>query len=506
MATKSLPQIDGNPYDFVSFPASNCKFYRGQRILNITVEGVTAEYLTPEALEFLEYVEELIAQKANRGKQMGRIFISAGHDLRDPGATALGTTESLEMRKTRDLIVQELKKLGIEYLSVPDTLSLSQTIRWINANSLPGDVALEIHGNAFNGNVRGAEIFYIATNFQRRQDAQLMLDSLLDAVPELSSRGAKADTSSQYRSGLGFCRQVAVASLLMELCFIDNRQDLDLLQRKRDQFAKGIAKGLIEWSGQAPKYPEYPVINIRIKDSDYLEKGILVNSNSFIPADLAELLGFKITDKEEIRQISYGGIVYFKAVDLQQFNVAVSWENSTRTVILNTITHTEVEALDQIMRDGIATETELKTLLDEINPEALQQFSDLPKLYIEEADIENVNHDVAFCQMCLETNYLRFGGRVKPEQNNFCGLGAIDGNANGASFSDRRTGVKAHIEHLKAYASTDLIVQQPIVDPRFKYVPRGVAPSVYDLARRWNPDPEYGEKIMMLIKRLHGVF
>ncbi|NEQ85904.1 MAG: glucosaminidase domain-containing protein, partial [Moorea sp. SIO2I5] len=155
---------------------------------------------------------------------------------------------------------------------------------------------------------------------------------------------------------------------------------------------------------------------------------------------------------------------------------------------------------------GNATESQLKSFLEKNNQDGLKQFPDLPRLYIEEAENEGVNHDVAFCQMCLETDYLRFGGKVKPEQNNFCGLGTVDASAAGATFPDPKTGVKAHIEHLKAYASTDMINQLPIVDPRFDYVPRGVAPSVYDLGRRWNPDLEYGNQIMVFIKQLYGVF
>lgn len=59
---------------------------------------------------------------------MGRIFISAGHYLSDPGAVAFGTTEAKEMMLTRDLIVQELKAQGVEFFSVPDDLSLPGTI------------------------------------------------------------------------------------------------------------------------------------------------------------------------------------------------------------------------------------------------------------------------------------------------------------------------------------------------------------------------------------------
>ncbi|MFB2933843.1 N-acetylmuramoyl-L-alanine amidase [Aerosakkonemataceae cyanobacterium BLCC-F154] len=441
---------------------------------------------------------------------MGRIFISAGHDLSDPGAVAFGTTEAKEMMLTRDLIVKELEAQRVEFYSVPDDLSLKRTIEWINSKAKKGDVALELHGNAFNGSARGTEAFYIAGNERRKQDAELILKALLAEVPELNlrgrvlSRGAKTDTTTPH-GRLAFCRQVAVASILIELCFVDNREDLSLLQNHRDRFAKAIAKALIEWSGQKGQTPEVTQvspINIRINNYEYEEKGILVNGNSFIPIDLVEQLEIPLVNHPEVRQIRYGGIVYVKAVDLQPFNVSVGWDSGTRTVILNRKGNGELE---EIMGFGNASEVQLNTFLESQNEEALARFPLLPKVYIEEAQIEGVNYDIAFCQMCLETNFLRFGGQVKPEQNNFCGLGAVDGGAAGAFFPDMRTGIKAHIQHLKAYASTDPINKMPIVDPRFHLVRRGIAPLVKGLTGRWASDRLYDQKIMALVRRLHGI-
>jgi len=43
-------------------------------------------------------------------------------------------------------------------------------------------------------------------------------------------------------------------------------------------------------------------------------------------------------------------------------------------------------------------------------------------LYIEECAFEEVNSDVAYVQMCLETGFLSFQGLVNEEMNNICGL------------------------------------------------------------------------------------
>jgi hypothetical protein len=357
-------------------------------------------------------------------------------------------------------------------------------------------------------------VYYIDGNEERKQHAQLLLEALLKKVPELRlpgrplSRGAKPDTLSA-KNQLPFCREVAASSVIFNLCFLDNPEDLKLLQNHRDRFAQGLADGLIQWSGQTAKPGQpsthFQPINIKIQNRDHEEKGILVNGNSFIPADLVESLGVNVAAASDIRQISYGNVVYLKAVDLQQFNISVGWDSETKTVLMSTAPQTDLDEADKIIWFGNASENDLKTFLSSNNEEALKEFPDLAKIYIEEAEKEDVNHDIAFCQMCLTTNFLRFGDQLKPEQNNFGGLGAVNSDPAGASFPDVRTGVKAHIQHLKAYATTAPIQHQPIVSPRFQFVSRGIAPSVYDLSRRWSPDPEYGNKIMALVRRLNGV-
>jgi hypothetical protein len=127
----------------------------------------------------------------------------------------------------------------------------------------------------------------------------------------------------------------------------------------------------------------------------------------------------------------------------------------------------------------------------------------LAGFYVEEAGIEGVNHDVAFAQMCLETGFLRFGNLVTPDMNNFCGLGAMDAAHPGERFPDPRTGVRAHIQHLKGYA-TDAPLKQELVDPRYKWIlPKGKAPTIAGLAGTWATDPDYAAKISGILTRLY---
>lgn len=122
-------------------------------------------------------------------------------------------------------------------------------------------------------------------------------------------------------------------------------------------------------------------------------------------------------------------------------------------------------------------------------------------LYDEEAEFEGVNPDLAFVQMLLETSFLRFGGQVKPGQNNFSGIGAIDGGEKGLSFPSPRVGVRAQVQHLKYYA-TNLPLAGPSVNPRLTLVRRASATTAWELAQSWASDPEYGKKLMALMARM----
>jgi hypothetical protein len=159
---------------------------------------------------------------------------------------------------------------------------------------------------------------------------------------------------------------------------------------------------------------------------------------------------------------------------------------------------------EYIMGTGVMNAERLRAFLVSSNPDADPVFvQELVGMYIEEASIENVNHDVAFSQMCLETGFLKYGNLVTPDMNNFCGLGSIDAEHIGERFPDPRTGVRAHIQHLKAYG-TDEPLKQELVDPRYKWVtPKGKAPDIMGLAGKWAIDPQYGEKITLLLRRLY---
>lgn len=168
--------------------------------------------------------------------------------------------------------------------------------------------------------------------------------------------------------------------------------------------------------------------------------------------------------------------------------------------ILNYFGVSDTVSKVRIMGKAEVSAEKLKAFLKSKNATVAQEYVDLIDVFLEEGVVEGVRGDIAACQAFKETGYFRFGGDVLPEQNNFAGIGAVGGGSKGAYFATPREGVRAQIQHLKAYASKEPLANK-CVDPRFDLVVRGVAPCVTDLNGRWAvPGTTYGEDILKLLE------
>ena len=108
-----------------------------------------------------------------------------------------------------------------------------------------------------------------------------------------------------------------------------------------------------------------------------------------------------------------------------------------------------------------ATAAQMRAYIAAINPSA----PDIAALYIEEGAAEDIRGDVAFAQSCLETgNFKYVGSAVTPDQFNYCGMGVTSTGMKGNSFNSAAEGIRAQIQHLKAYANNEPL-KRDLVDP-----------------------------------------
>lgn len=130
---------------------------------------------------------------------------------------------------------------------------------------------------------------------------------------------------------------------------------------------------------------------------------------------------------------------------------------------------------------------------------------DLIRLFLEEGGKERVRGDLAFIQGVLETGWFTYrGSKVPPDSNNFAGVNACDSCPSGSRFPDARTGVRAQVQLLKAYATprqVPLRFAEPwVLGPPDSFYARGCCTTWMELAGTWATDPEYGRKLLRLYR------
>lgn len=165
------------------------------------------------------------------------------------------------------------------------------------------------------------------------------------------------------------------------------------------------------------------------------------------------------------------------------------------------------ECSRELLGNGIKNSGQLTAFFMNHKPDSDEEkVARLAQYYVNEAAIEGINSDVAFVQMCLETGFLGYGNLVLPEMNNFCGLGAMDAEHPGEYFESEEIGVRAHIQHLQAYATAaEVELKQELVDPRYSWPHKAkFARTVQELAGHWATDPDYGVKLDGLLSELEN--
>lgn len=162
---------------------------------------------------------------------------------------------------------------------------------------------------------------------------------------------------------------------------------------------------------------------------------------------------------------------------------------------------------------AVATAAQMIAYIKAKRPGVEQSVIDMIPLYISEGKTEGIAGDIAFAQSCIETGNFAFPGEtcaVTLAQNNFAMMGVTSTFAKGESFATPQIGIRAQIQHLKAYANSEPLGGE-CVDPRFYLVSRGSAPYVEWLGQPDNPQGKgwatakgYGDRILAVLAEIRG--
>lgn len=321
---------------------------------------------------------------------------------------------------------------------------------------------------------------------------QALMDLLRAAgVTVIDCTISQADTQNEYLS-----KAVALA----------NNQDLDLfISIHFNASAAHTGHGVEVYTYCGTQHEEALKICKNISELGFTNRGVKAGTGLYVLRKTkakAMLIEVCFCDNEE---------------DVNRY-ISVGHDRIAEAVCKAILPHMEEQSAGMpVMGESAATAEQLNNLLLSGNPQATD-YLHLAGIFLEEGKKEGVRGDGAFCQSLIETGYFKFGGDVQPGQHNYAGLGATGG-VPGLSFPDDRTGIRAQIQHLKGYATTDPL-NQVCVDPRYKYVAKGCAPTFEQLSGKWAVPgysgyasleearavkDSYGDHIVQLINKAAGV-
>jgi N-acetylmuramoyl-L-alanine amidase len=509
-----------------------------------------------------------------------KIAIRGGHSLDIRGASAI-LDEVTEDRKITAKVVEYLQQLGHEVLDVTPTnsgvSSVDLSVPVNTANTWGADYFCSVHLNCSNGVGLGEEVLY------KSEKGKEYADRISSKLVELGfqNRGSKLDERGLYEFN-----HTIMPNNIVEVCFIDNQNDVDLYNSIGiDRIAQAISEGITGETIQSQSEPTQPTLDMSRLPSDFSELFYRyanpdVNQkiiDGTFKSGVEHYCLYGYADKptriykpclpkdwssdgymslnEDIRQAvenksipspSWHWIVQGWIENMANPNDRKYKDNDEPPIFYGEI-HQEIptpvvepvkeveEVKTPIMGTSILSAEQMVTFLLKNNPQPkLNGMNPLEfcKLYIEEGNSEGIRGDIAFCQSIHETGFFSFQGIVLPDQCNYSGIGAtnpilshvvIENDTledlakkyytkvdliktlnnlqsdeliigvvlqlppplgKGNWFDNQRTGIKAQIQHLKCYSSTEPLKQE-CVDPRFNLVTRGIAPYINDLGGKW---------------------
>lgn len=398
-------------------------------------DGIMAS--DPEAAMALIDEDSDIATQSNEGVT---ICLDPGHGGNDSGAVGVNNVYEKNLTlKIAQYCKQELEKYDCNVVMTRTGDTNPSLVDRANfAKSQGAQYLISIHLNSGSGYAVGAEVYYPNTNWR----------------PDISQNGKNVAQAIQNQ-----LVSLGIRDRGIKFRTIDRNEYPDPFRYNDGSVADyyGIIRNA-KYNGLTGLIIEHCFIN---SVSDY---------NNYLNSD-AKL--------QKLGAADANGIV--SALGLSKKDTKTLITGATKTNVSQMVNYfiNNGGAYDKFSKYG----TQYDGILAKKGAANIEEFC---QIFYEEAIAENIRPEVAFCQAMKETGFLQFGHDVKPDQCNFAGLGATGNGVAGNSFASVREGIRAQIQHLKAYATTDNLINA-CVDSRFNYVKRGSAPYVEWLGKKENP-------------------
>lgn len=233
----------------------------------------------PNAINISKYVLEYSGNvdytgfpKIEEEKKMYKVFLGVGHGGNDSGAVANGLREA-DINLNIALACQEvLIHHGIEVLLsryTDENDPVSEGI--IECNNYNPDIAIDIHTNAGGGD--GFEVFTHSGGSNSRRLAEFIET---EAKELNNSRGIKTRLNSAGKDYYAFIRDTNPPAIIVECAFIDNKEDVKVIDTLEEQRAFGVAyaKGILKYFGIEYKEPVKKELVLTIDEKTYTINGV----------------------------------------------------------------------------------------------------------------------------------------------------------------------------------------------------------------------------------------
>ena len=199
-----------------------------------------------------------------------KVYLGVGHGGKDPGAVAFGRKEkdmALDIAKAaRDELVRHG---AVVMLSRETDLTKNLAQRIKECNDFNPDIAADIHLNAGGGD--GAEVFHSKADTSDDILAKYILEEF-EKIGQ-NSRGAKVKLLTNGMDYFGFVRQVLCDSVLVECAFIDNKNDVKIVDTLAERRIMGIAIAKAMLRARGIKYIEPVEDDEFFPEKGYFKKG-----------------------------------------------------------------------------------------------------------------------------------------------------------------------------------------------------------------------------------------
>lgn len=167
-----------------------------------------------------------------------QIVISSGHAAKVRGASGY-IDEVDEARKVVERVASVLRVLNVPTITYHDNISTSQSEnlnRIVNFhNSKPRDYDISVHFNAYETTDKpmGCEVLYVS----QEKLADTVVDNICKAAPFIN-RGPKKRTDLKFLNGTN------KPAILIEVCFVDSKADVDIYKKQFTDICQAIAKAI----------------------------------------------------------------------------------------------------------------------------------------------------------------------------------------------------------------------------------------------------------------------